>query len=328
MKLTAFDLSRAGAGFYLTALDASALFPLCRVERVASNPSEGFQRQLDAPRARRIAKYLENRVIPGAIVLSVQPDYAATYDKDKGELTISDEPGSLLVIDGQHRLYGAKIAADSKGGPNVILPICILTGLSLTDEVQYFIDINSTAKGVPKTLRIELTKFLVSQDSIEDIRFRLFRELNAEPDSVLCGKLSAEQRGPGYLSHVPFEIAISRILSGDRLKDLEYPQKKALLKNYLSGVYNNLLEANLPQKLTQSAFFQAIFRAFDKACDNALLLRGNFKAESFEYVFEALHRVNFEYHTGTNDEAINSLEKDLIDKLDLDKKSKLSDDLF
>lgn len=328
MQLSAFDLSRANTGFYLTALDAKALFPLCRVERVATNPEEGFQRQLDAPRARRISKYLEDRVIPGAIVLSTQDAHPATFDAATGLLTLSEAPGSLLVIDGQHRLYGAKIAADTAGGPNSLLPVCILTGLSLADEVQYFIDINSTAKGVPKTLRIELTKFLVSQDSIEDIRLRLFKELNAESDSPLCGKLSAEQKGPGYLSHVPFEIAINKILAGDRLKDLEYPQKKVLIKNYLNGVYANLLEAGLPQKLTQSAFFQAIFRVFDKACDSALLLRKNFKSDSFEYVFEALLRVNFDYHTGTNDEAINSLEKDLIDKLDLDKKSKFSNDLF
>jgi DGQHR domain-containing protein len=325
MQLNAFDLSRANTGFFLTAVDARVLFPLCRVERVATNPEEGFQRQLDAPRARRIAKYLEDRVIPGAIVLSTQDAHPAVFDATTGKLNLSDEPGSLLVIDGQHRLYGAKIAADAPGGPNTLLPVCILTGLSLADEVQYFIDINSTAKGVPKTLRIELTKFLVSQDSIDDI---LFKELNAEADSPLCGKLSAEQKGPGYLSHVPFEIAINKILNSDRLKDLEYHQKKALIKNYLAGVYANLLEAGLPQKLTQSAFFQAIFRVFDKACDSALLLRKNFKPDSFEYVFEALLRVNFEYHTGTNDEAINSLEKDLVDKLDLDKKAKISNDLF
>lgn len=328
MKVNAFDLSRANTGFYLTALDAKTLFPLCRVERVAANAEEGFQRQLDTPRARRIAKYLEERVIPGAIVLSAQANHPTTFDPAKGELTISDDPGSLLVIDGQHRLFGAKIAADLPNGPNVRLPVCILTGLSLTDEVQYFIDINSTAKGVPKTLRIELTKFLVAQDSIEDIRLRLFRDLNSEPDSPLCGKLSAEQKGPGYLSHVPFEIAINRVLSGERLKDLEYAHKKALIKNYLSGVYAVLLEADLAQKITQSAFFQAIFRVFDKAYDSALLLRGNFKPESFEYVFEALHRINFEYHTGTNDEAISNLERDLIDKLDMDKKSKVSNDLF
>jgi hypothetical protein len=65
MQLRAFDLSRANTGFFLTAIDAKALFPLYRVERVATNPEDRFQRQLDTPRARRIAKYLDERVIPG-----------------------------------------------------------------------------------------------------------------------------------------------------------------------------------------------------------------------------------------------------------------------
>ncbi|HEY6096105.1 MAG TPA: DGQHR domain-containing protein [Gallionellaceae bacterium] len=328
MKLQAFDLSRANYGFYLTAVSVKELFPLCRVERVATNPEDGFQRQLDVPRSKRIAKYLEDRVIPGAIVLSAQTGNAPKFDHQTKEIELDDKPGSLLVIDGQHRLYGAHLAWQNNNSLDVILPVCILTGLSLTDEVQYFIDVNSTAKGVPKTLRIELTKFLVKPDSIEDIRLNLFRDLNTETDSPLCGKLSAEQKGPGYLSHVPFETALNKILAGDKLRDLEYAQKKALIKNYLSGVYANLLEANSSQKLTQSAFFQAIFRVFDKAYESALIYRGNFKAESFEYVFEALHRINFEYHTGTNEESISNLEKDLIDKLDLDKKAKMSNDLF
>ena len=328
MIFPAFDLSRAQTGFYLTAIDANTLFHLARVEWVGTNPQEGFQRQLDIPRAKRISKYLESRVIPGSIILSAQENlFQPIFDPVTKELTLSDDPGSLLVIDGQHRLFGAYMAHQN-GVKNLKMPVCILTKLSLIDEVQYFIDINSTAKGVPKTLRIELTKFLVEQDSIDDIRLKLFRDLNSDPDSVLCGKLSAEQKGPGYLSHVPFEIAINRALNSDRMKDLDYDKKKNLIKNYLSGVYNNLLENNVPQKITQSAFFQAIFRIFDRSCETALLFRGNYKAESFEYVFEALHRINFEYHTGTNDEAISNLEKDLIDKLDADKKGKMPADLF
>ncbi|TXI19340.1 MAG: DGQHR domain-containing protein [Roseateles sp.] len=326
MDIQAFDLSHASTGFYLAAMKASELFPLCRVERVSTNPAEGFQRQLDAPRARRIAKYLEERVVPGAIVLSASKDQPPSFDEATGKLTLSDELGSLLVIDGQHRLYGAKIASEK--GIDVMLPVCILTGLTQVEQVQYFVDINSFAKGVPKTLRIELTKFLVAQDSIDDIRLKLFRELNIEADSPLCGKLSAEQKGPGYLSHVPFEVAINKVLVTDLLRDLEYDQKKALLKNYLVGVYQNLLELQIPEKLTQSAFFQAVFRVFAKGCDNALMLHRTLKPEAFVYVFEALQLINFEVHSGTNEEAISNLEKDLIDKLDIDKKRKLSNDLF
>lgn len=328
MKLKAFDLSRTNSKFYLTALNIQQLFPLCRVERVSSNIEEGFQRQLDVPRSKRIAKYLEDKVIPGAIVLSAQSGHTPFFNVDTQELEIDGVPGSLLVIDGQHRLYGAHLAFSNDISLDITLPVCILTELTLAEEVQYFIDVNSTAKGVPKTLRIELTKFLVEQDSIDDIRLKLFRDLNVEPDSPLCGKLSAEQKGPGYLSHVPFETALNKVLVGDKLKDLDYVQKKALIKNFILGVHLNLLEANLPQKINQAVFFQAIFRVFDKACNNALLYRGNFKSESFQYVFEVLLLVDFEYHTGTNEESISKLEKDLVDKLDMDKRTKMSDDLF
>lgn len=328
MKVKAFDLSRAGVGFYLTAMDVNTLFPLCKVARVSNNAVDGFQRLLDAPRAKRISKYLESRVIPGAIILSAQQGFEPVFDDASGLLDISDNLGSLLVIDGQHRLYGSKLAAEGAHPVVIRLPVCILTGLTLADEVQYFIDVNSTAKGVPKTLRIELTKFLVEQDSIDDVRLRLFRDLSVEPDSPLCGKLSAEQKGPGYLSHVPFELAINKILASERVKELEYDMKKTLIKNYLIGVYANLLEIGIPQKLTQSSFFQAIFRVFEKACDHALFLRQNYKIESFEYVFEALHLIDFEYHTGTNDQSVTELEKDLVDKLDLDRNNKMAKNLF
>lgn len=327
MRFKAFNLSRNNVGFYLTAMTPEVLFKLSRVERVSENPEEGFQRQLEETRANKIAKYFEQKIIPGAIILSAQPEARILYDEEKEELEIDNENGSLLVIDGQHRLFGA-YKAHKSGVDNIKLPVCILTNLNLIDEIQYFVDINSTQKGVPKTLRIELTRFLVESESIDDIRLRLFKDLNSEPDSVLCGKMSAEQKGPGYLSHVPFEIAINKVLSTEKMKDLDYDGKKTLLKNYLFGVYENLEEMDATNKISQSAFFQSIFRVFEKACENTYFYKRNFKKESFSFTFESLQKINFDLHSGSNDEAIRNLEKDIIDKLDIDRKSKIPSDLF
>jgi DGQHR domain-containing protein len=280
MIFKAFDLSREGVGFYLTAMDASTLFNLSRVERVSDNPDEGFQRQLDEHRARKISNYLKSKVIPGAIILSARDGDGFSYNEETFELSFPDDVERMLVIDGQHRLYGAKKSWDDND-IKVKLPVCILTKLTHIDEINYFIDINSTQKGVPKTLRIELTKFLVEAESIDEIRLRLFKDLNSDPSSVLCGKLSAEQRGPGYLSHVPFEIAINKILTSNRMDNLDYEGKKTLLKNYLKGIYDCLMDDGNASKITQSAFFQAIFRVFDKACENTLTKYRNYKSESF-----------------------------------------------
>ncbi|WP_448032507.1 hypothetical protein [Aeromonas caviae] len=46
MIIKAFNLSRNGVGFFLTAMDAKTLFQLSRVERISENAEEGFQRQL------------------------------------------------------------------------------------------------------------------------------------------------------------------------------------------------------------------------------------------------------------------------------------------
>ena len=77
------------------------------------------------------------------------------------QLELEPNSSSLFVIDGQHRLWGA-----SKCEQEIYLPVCIFTNLELKQEVQYFLDINSNQKGVPKTLRIELLKFLSEPDSL------------------------------------------------------------------------------------------------------------------------------------------------------------------
>jgi DGQHR domain-containing protein len=327
MRVPALNLSRKGIGFYLTAMSAEAAFRISRVERVNANPAEGFQRALDSQRAKKIAKYHQSKVIPGAIILSSENEEDVKYDPTAKEVQISDREGALLVIDGQHRLYGAALASQS-GEKDLLIPVCILTNLSLVDQVQYFVDVNSTQKGVPRTLRIELTKFLVEPESIDDIRLRLFRDLNQDTDSVLLGKLSAEQKGPGYLSHVPFEVAVNRVLSVDRMRDLPYDGKKLLLKNYLAGIYENLIEADSSGKLTQSAFFQAIFRIFEKICEEALVAGKNYKRESFVQAFEFLQSINFEFHTGTNEDSITNLEKDFLDKLSIQRRTRSQEGLF
>lgn len=327
MKIQAFDLSRNGIGFYLTSMRADVAYRISRVERVNSNASEGFQRALDSARAKKIARYHETKVIPGAIILSSENESDVVFDRSTNMLEIVEKDGALLVIDGQHRLFGAFQAFES-GQRDLHIPVCILTNLTLIDQVQYFVDVNSTQKGVPRTLRIELTKFLIEPESIDSVRLQLFRDLNQEADSVLVGKLSAEQKGPGYLSHVPFEASINRILLSERMKDLEYSAKKTLLKNYTGGVYDNLIDLDLTIKLTQSAFLQAIFRIFEKVCEEALIVGKNYKRETFAAVFEFIQKINFELHTGTNEETITNLEKDFVDKLALQRRLRSSEGLF
>lgn len=311
----AFDLSHGAVGLFSLALKPSEIFPFTRVSRVKEDPEKGFQRALDNHRVRRIAEYIkEGNVVPGTIILSAQDSGRIKYTD--GALTFPAEEGFFLVIDGQHRLYGS-VRAELDYDCDVKLPVCILTNLTHAEEVQYFIDINGNQKGVSKTLRIELTKFLVEEESTDAIRLKLFDDLNSDPQSPLFGHLSATQRSVGYISHVPFKASLDKILDKDPLKKFSYEKKKKLLNNYLTGVLDNLAEVDQEKRLYQSAFFQAIFRVFEKACEIALMYHRKYSEKAFAEMFKFLQDLNFENYSGSNEEAINNLAKEISLMLDI-----------
>ncbi len=308
VSFPAFDLSRENVGLYLTAVKPSEIFEFTRVSRVDEDAEHGFQRALESHRVKRIAEYIgDGNVVPGAIIISAQ-DSGDIHFKD-GAIHFPRQEGMFLVIDGQHRLYGSVRA--ERDGMDIMIPVCILTNLDHTEEVQYFIDINGNQKGVSRTLRIELTKFLVASESIDAIRLKLFEELNSDDESPLSGHLSATKRSVGYISHVPFKAALDRILDKDPLKKLPFDKKKKLLINFLGGVQENLIEVDQAKRLYQSAFFQAIFKVFEKSCEIALMYHRNYSQEAFSSIFKFIQDLNFESFSGSNDEAVNNLAKEI-----------------
>lgn len=323
IETTAINLSKGNIKFFLTSLTTNELMSTCKISRVNEKAEQGFQRTLDNARASKIAKYLKDgKVIPGALILSCQRDDAIKYDNDAQRLLITASEGLFMVIDGQHRLYGSYMAYE--GDDKTRIPVCILSGLNRQEEIEYFIDINSNQKGVPKTLRIELTKYLVEEGSLEGIRLKLFEDLSDNSDSPLLGRLSASQKGRGYITHVPFQVALDRVLQVSPLKDLPYEDKLILIKNYLFGVKENLIEVGNQDKLFQATFFQAIFRVFEQACSVAMTVGSNYKKDTFLSLFNILQKINFELHSGTNEQAVTSLEKDISALLDVEVKLNIS----
>lgn len=325
----AFDLSREGVGLYIIAVKPSEIFHFTRVSRVDEDAEAGFQRALEPHRVKRIAEYItDGKVVPGAVILSAQDSKRISFNESTGKIQFPGEEGFFLVIDGQHRLYGS-LKAEEEYGAELKIPVCILSNLSHAEEVQYFIDINGNQKGVTKTLRIELTKFLVEEESTDAIRLKLFEDLNTDPDSPLFGHLSATRRSIGVISHVPFKAALDKVLDKDPLKKFEYEKKKKLLNNYLTGIFNNLQEVEQEKRIYQSAFFQAVFRVFEKACEVALMYHRNYSEKSFESIFRFLQDINFESHSGSNEETIINLAKEISMMLDVSlTTTKVSDDLL
>lgn len=321
--LAALALKYNGVEFYLSVLSAKKLFKIAKVSRAEEDPELGFQRTLGKQRANNIKKYIEDgNVIPGAIILSAQNKSDFKFNHKNSTITFNELPNSFLVIDGQHRLYGANMAET-----NVHLPLCIFNDLNTDQEVQYFLDVNGYQKGVPKTLQIELLKFRAEPSSKDAIRKALFDALDKEIESPLSGKMARTKSLPGKISHVPFKNAIDPLLDHAPMNNMSQEQRIKLLINYLTAVENILIKTiGTPDKISNTAFFQAIMGAFVDACNLAMTRCKNYKVESFEKILEPLGEIDFEYHKGTNQQAIREFSSAIRTAIAIG--NKISEDIF
>ena len=307
-KYTAWNIGTEDTPCYVTVMEANKIFNISKVSRVDQDSEKGYQRVLSEKRANDIAQYLnDGNIIPGSIILSAQEGFHVSYNKQSMQLELEPNSSSLFVIDGQHRLWGA-----SKCEQEIYLPVCIFTNLELKQEVQYFLDINSNQKGVPKTLRIELLKFLSEPDSTDEVLNRLFNDLGNDTSSALFNKISPTKSIVGKISHVPFRASIEPLIESYILNKFDYESKKTLLINYLNAVENTLIKIeDDPKRITSSAFFQAIFKIFEAVCEYSMAYFKNYKQSSFEEILSGIASIDFEKHQGSNQQAINSLAQEM-----------------
>lgn len=296
---------------YLTVIKAKEIQSLATVLRATSE--DGYQRLLSQPRVKDITKYLDDgNIIPGSIILSAQKGSEIRFDKEEKRLHLKNSDKKLFIIDGQHRVYGAAACQN-----DISLPVCIFNNLTLQQEVQYFLDINSNQKGVPKTLRIELMKFLSEPDSKDAIRIQLFKDLSQEINSPLYLKTSSNTSVTGKITHVPFQAALDPILDNNILKSMDYEKKKTLISNYLNAVERVLDLMDQKKKLLNAAFFQAIFKVFDQVCSLSLIHYQNYREDSLYNILLGIKTIDFEKHNGSNLQAITNMASELSELLNI-----------
>lgn len=286
--------------FIMSSIPAKTLFSCSRVTRADENPEKGYQRLLSEPRARRIANYFDSgKAIPGSIIVSAKGESNLEYDKGKGTITFSKHESSFLVIDGQHRLYGANFAEQ-----DIELPVAILRDLNLEDEVEYFLDINGEQKGVPRALRLEVEKFLVEEDSVEKTRNKLVHKLNDSPTSPLQNRISPTKSQSGKLSQVPFKNALEPLLDKPPIRSMTFEFKYRLFENFFTAILQALEEKGEEKRLSNAAFFQAIMGTFPEIIHLTRERDGDYKTGSFYKTIEFLKDIDWSQYSGTNKKEI------------------------
>jgi DNA sulfur modification protein DndB len=273
--------------FYFATIPVDDLFPSCFVSRRDEDPAAGFQRALNEPRSDDFAHYLAEGQgsIPSNIVLSAQAVANFKYDRKAKSISFTPHENAFLVLDGQHRLWGYQ-----KCRVRHRVPVAIYQNLTLADEARLFIDINTTQRGVPAALLLDI-KHVAQMESTKEATLReMFNRLNHDPQSPLLGRLSPSKSVHGRISRVTFNKAVGGALSSSVLLELEPENRYKLLRNYL-----NAFDAELEDKklLTSSAFFEAALEMFGQVVQSTMDKQKNAKQSSLQQTLRPLARLGY-----------------------------------
>lgn len=297
--------------FFVAILPNDVLKSICFVSRRDEDSEKGFQRTLNETRAKDIARYLDEHkgTIPSALILSAQDNARFAFDSTKNEISFVTIGNSFMVLDGQHRLYGL-IKATKK----YLIPVIIFNKLNTAQEVNLFIDINTTQKGVPTTLLLDIKNLSGRETKKEDRQRQLFDRLNK--DSVLAGLMSPSKSRVGKITRVSFNQATSDLFDSGFFQDKDADTIYKGVKNYLEAAEEVFKKSKSEKaKLTNSTFFKALFAVFHEAIDKTLKDFGDLKVESLINTLDPISKLNFDSYTGTSNATLSKVVSDMRKEL-------------
>jgi DNA sulfur modification protein DndB len=282
----ALALEQNGQKFYFATIPKEDVFPFCYVAGREEDAKDGFQRTLDYNRARDIARYLDDSIgsIPTNVVLSAQSDAEVEYSSKSKLIKFKRKPKAFLVLDGQHRLYGYGLTTKKHR-----IPVSIYVGLSKKEEVSLFIDINTTQRGVPAALLLDIQHLAEREKGVETELRNLFDYLLSESDSPVHGLLSPSKSARGKIARPAFNRAVGPALNSKVMDQLHKEKRFLLFKNYLKAVECCLSETRL---LAFSAYFEAFCAIFDDVLLLARQQSGDYKLESLKRALAPVKNVD------------------------------------
>jgi DGQHR domain-containing protein len=276
----AFLVTQGKHRFYSLVLPSNLLAETCMVEPRVENPIDGFQRLLDERRARSIARYIDAGfgTVPGAVVLSAQSRAHLSYDKDEGTVAFRKDPKAFLIIDGQHRIFGFKLAKSS-----VNVPVVIYNRLTRAQECRLFMDINTKQKPVPNELLLDIRRLSEAESETEALLHNVFDLFHTRDDSSLAGFLSPAERKKGMISRVTFNAALRSIKGAFAGAPAE--EVYAVINAYLRACRHGLGLHAVDDNIANPALFKALMLLFTNVAERVADRHGGkYTVRNFEEV--------------------------------------------
>ena len=215
---------------------------------------EGVQRRRNEAKVRAITRFLAadpQNTIPSALTIALLDASLEQSSPECGRVTIKglDEGGQALIIDGQHRLYGAE-AFDPELQLNVV---GIIDPTDLEIAFQFLV-INNKATKVP-TDHIRLLSINIDNEQLTN-RLRSAR-MSLSKSAALVGIVDGEEESPFFHSVI---WPVENIPSSDR-RDLVRP---AAIEIAIASIEQKEL-LGLDNDDALIAFFYALWDAIKSA---------------------------------------------------------------
>ena len=284
------------------------------VEELDPNDGEhaGYQRVLNHARAKKLAGYIlkgqESRdaFLPTSVLLAT--DKNIDYDSD-GTITI--RPGEVCpfsVVDGQHRLEGLRMAAETDDRVlEFQVPINIAINLDAISQMCHFLIVNTTQRSVDKAVEQRIYARLTDLIDIENIpslpkwiqtivslgdtskSVRITDYLNSKTGSAWYKKIEmANETGSGKpMKQGSFVTLLNKyyLVDSNLLIGIEdFDKQKNILLNYWKAI---AVTINVE---SDSVLFKyngaALFGAFSIPFFNALVNKGEFTVPAMQEMLE------------------------------------------
>lgn len=283
----ALPLEQNGQKFYIATIPKEDIFPFCTVSDRFDDPVEGFQRALDVTRARSIARYLDGSEgsIPTNLVLSARDITGLKYNSKNKTIQFLRVPKGFLVLDGQHRLYGYGLTQKAHR-----VPVAIYENLERKAEVRLFIDINTTQRGVPAALLLDIKHLAEREDEAEAQLRELFDYLNSQSDSPFVGLMSPSEASKGRISRPGFNRAVGPVLRAPLMERLPKQKRFELFKNYMRALDQTLAD---PKLLRVNVYLEAFSAILEEVLRVSREASGNFKFPSLCKAIAPFGALNF-----------------------------------
>lgn len=221
--------------FYLTALPATLLARITKVDPRDFENETGIQRPEKNSRVKEISEYCSDpdATFPTAIVVSVEPGMQqyCVLNEEEDRLTIDETKIVGQLIDGQHRLKGMSL---SKNIDDFELPVVFMFNMTPKENAYVFSIINSKQTKVNPSHIVDLLS-LTDERSPQKTAHEVAKALNTMPESPFYNRLrmlgyNAPGQKNATLSQGTFAAQLITLISKNPDEDARRIKRKEKLQ--------------------------------------------------------------------------------------------------